>query len=174
MGEASTPEWLPDPGGTHEWRFWDGRAWTAHVADGATVTEDPLDRDAGRVLGSPLPPPPPAPSASAPAPADRGAGRGWWVSRTAVLVAGVVLALLLTGGAFAVGYVVGDSGSTERAPSKVPTSCSAEDILGVARDWSGANDRYYASTPDSAEEEEAYAELDTQERRLGRTVARCS
>jgi hypothetical protein len=30
MAEAS---WLPDPGGTHELRYWDGTAWTEHVSD---------------------------------------------------------------------------------------------------------------------------------------------
>ena len=25
--------WFPDPGGRHEHRYWDGNAWTDHVAD---------------------------------------------------------------------------------------------------------------------------------------------
>lgn len=32
--------WLPDPLGVHEYRFHDGRAWTAWVSDGGTVSID--------------------------------------------------------------------------------------------------------------------------------------
>ena len=28
------PGWHPDPSGRHWWRWWDGRGWTDHVADG--------------------------------------------------------------------------------------------------------------------------------------------
>jgi hypothetical protein len=27
------PEWLPDPTGRHELRYWDGSRWSAHVSD---------------------------------------------------------------------------------------------------------------------------------------------
>lgn len=49
---ASTPatpaagaaaDWYPDPVGRHEVRYWDGRAWTANVADQGTPAADPLD-----------------------------------------------------------------------------------------------------------------------------------
>jgi hypothetical protein len=35
MSDASAHAagWYPDPGGVHEYRFWDGSAWTEHVAD---------------------------------------------------------------------------------------------------------------------------------------------
>lgn len=46
-------EWRPDPGGRHQFRWWDGSQWTDSVADGGEITTDPM-------------PAPPAPVASAP------------------------------------------------------------------------------------------------------------
>lgn len=34
--------WHPDPSGRHHYRWWDGAAWTATVADGVVTTTDPL------------------------------------------------------------------------------------------------------------------------------------
>lgn len=34
--------WLPDPGGRHELRYWDGTKFTEHVADGGKISVDPL------------------------------------------------------------------------------------------------------------------------------------
>ena len=36
------PGWHPDPSGRHWWRWWDGRDWTDHVADGGAPYLDPL------------------------------------------------------------------------------------------------------------------------------------
>ena len=36
------PGWHPDPSGRHWWRWWDGRGWTDHVADGGASYVDPL------------------------------------------------------------------------------------------------------------------------------------
>jgi tetratricopeptide (TPR) repeat protein len=48
--------WVTDPFGRHQYRYWDGNAWTAHVADnGVAGTDDPTP-----------PPPPPAPPPSSP------------------------------------------------------------------------------------------------------------
>lgn len=45
-------EWLPDPAGRHQLRWWDGTRWTEHVSDdGETSTDRPDD------LGYPPPPP---------------------------------------------------------------------------------------------------------------------
>lgn len=38
------PGWHPDPSGRHWWRWWDGRSWTEHVADGGAPFIDPLPR----------------------------------------------------------------------------------------------------------------------------------
>jgi hypothetical protein len=55
---SSTPaSWQPDPTGRHQHRYWDGTAWTEHVADAGVAATDPPTMDA-----------PAAPSGSAPAP----------------------------------------------------------------------------------------------------------
>lgn len=63
-------EWLPDPSGRHQLRWWDGSEWTEHVSDQGTQATDPLAGDA----------PPPPPGAGA-----RRSGRA-----TAALVLGIV------------------------------------------------------------------------------------
>ena len=35
-------QWLPDPSGRHELRYWDGSSWTEHVGDGSDRSTDPL------------------------------------------------------------------------------------------------------------------------------------
>lgn len=35
--------WHPDPTGRHQFRYWDGAAWTDHVADDGITKADPLD-----------------------------------------------------------------------------------------------------------------------------------
>ena len=37
-----TQAWHPDPGGRHQYRYWDGQAWTDHVSDNGLATVDPL------------------------------------------------------------------------------------------------------------------------------------
>lgn len=41
----STPpaNWYPDPTGRHQFRYWDGDAWTEHAADNGVQTLDPLE-----------------------------------------------------------------------------------------------------------------------------------
>jgi hypothetical protein len=34
--------WHPDPSGRHQYRWWDGSAWTAGVSDNGVVSEEPL------------------------------------------------------------------------------------------------------------------------------------
>lgn len=68
-------EWLPDPTGRHQLRWWDGVEWTEHVSDdGDTATDPP---------GADLPPPPP--HDATPAGAPRRSGRA-----TASVVLGIV------------------------------------------------------------------------------------
>ena len=74
MSTTPAQEWLPDPSGGHELRWWDGRRWTAHVSDGGvTAADEPGE----------LPPPPP--QDSAPGAPQRRSGRA-----TAALVLGIV------------------------------------------------------------------------------------
>jgi len=49
-----TPAWYGDPTGRHDHRWWDGEAWTAHVADGGVAAHDELDD-----TGPQAPPAPP-------------------------------------------------------------------------------------------------------------------
>ena len=69
MADAS---WLPDPGGMHELRYWDGRAWTEHVSDRGTTGQDPLPAELPPPSAA-VPPPPVPPAAAAPA----GGKLGW-------------------------------------------------------------------------------------------------
>jgi hypothetical protein len=40
---AAAPDWYEDPMGRHQYRFWDGAAWTPDVADAGVASVDPLD-----------------------------------------------------------------------------------------------------------------------------------
>lgn len=39
---STAAQWLADPAGTHELRWWDGTGWTLHVSDGGATSDDPL------------------------------------------------------------------------------------------------------------------------------------
>jgi len=47
------PGWFSDPTGRHDHRWWDGAAWTAHVADAGVAAHDPLDAPAADVGPAP-------------------------------------------------------------------------------------------------------------------------
>ncbi len=40
--ETTPPGWYPDPMGRHEYRWYDGNAWTDHVSSGGVQSTDPL------------------------------------------------------------------------------------------------------------------------------------
>jgi hypothetical protein len=44
---ATTEGWHPDPAGRYSHRWWDGRQWTARVADRGTLRDDPVELAAG-------------------------------------------------------------------------------------------------------------------------------
>ena len=59
---AAAPDWYEDPLGRHQYRYWDGAAWTQNVADSGQTSIDPLSAE-----------PPPVevpPEHVTPAPAD--------------------------------------------------------------------------------------------------------
>jgi hypothetical protein len=58
--------WLPDPGGAHELRYWNGTSWTELVSDQGTTGQDPLTADFPPPAAAVPPPPPPPPVAAAP------------------------------------------------------------------------------------------------------------
>jgi len=39
---ANPAAWHPDPTGRHQYRWWDGNAWTANVSDNGVASEDPV------------------------------------------------------------------------------------------------------------------------------------
>ncbi len=53
------PEWLPDPLGRYDHRFWNGSEWTEHVANGGQAEVDPLGISPTRdlELAEPVPKP---------------------------------------------------------------------------------------------------------------------
>ncbi len=53
MGQPAgspAPDWYPDPMGRHEYRYWDGDAWTDHVASHGRQSTDPLDRQPAKTV----------------------------------------------------------------------------------------------------------------------------
>jgi len=47
---AAPAAWYPDPVGRHEYRYWDGAAWTAHVADAGETLLDALQPETPAVM----------------------------------------------------------------------------------------------------------------------------
>ncbi len=68
-GLSWSPGWFPDPTGRHDHRWWDGAAWTAHVADGGVAALDAIEAP-----GRPAPPGPPALGRSEPRPGGADSG----------------------------------------------------------------------------------------------------
>ena len=66
--------WMPDPSGAHELRYWDGAAWTEHVSDQGTTGLDPLTAPFPPPAPAFAPPPPPAQAAGA---SPAGGKLGW-------------------------------------------------------------------------------------------------
>ena len=38
---AIAPGWFADPARRHQWRYWNGTAWTEHVSDDGVAGSDP-------------------------------------------------------------------------------------------------------------------------------------
>lgn len=101
------PAWYPDPSGVAEWRYWDGRAWTADAAV------------AGQVMARPMPPPPAPPVP--PVATSQPESQPRLPTKAAVIaiigfVAGLAASILLNLGGRAVGFprigrlVIGQAG----------------------------------------------------------------
>jgi Bacterial PH domain/Protein of unknown function (DUF2510)/Short C-terminal domain len=57
--------WLPDPTGAHELRYWNGSAWTEHVSDQGTTGQDPVTAELPPPAAAFPPPPTPPPAGGA-------------------------------------------------------------------------------------------------------------
>lgn len=77
---AWPPGWFPDPTGRHDHRWWDGAAWTGHVADAGVASHDAL---------------PPSPGATSPAAARVGAAAAPGNDPVAVASLAIALASIL-------------------------------------------------------------------------------
>lgn len=96
--------WHPDPGGRHEYRYWDGSRWTDDVSDGGVAARDPLPgTTAPTVVDQPLTGPDPTlvggPVGGSPVGGGPGGGRS---GPAPALVIGIValVAVALAAGAF--------------------------------------------------------------------------
>jgi hypothetical protein len=85
------PGWYVDPGGRHQFRYWDGAGWTDQVADGGAMTVEPL------VGYGPTPSVAPGPAAP-PAKKRRGLLVGLAIAAVVLIVAVVAVVLVLSGG----------------------------------------------------------------------------
>jgi hypothetical protein len=70
--------WLPDPTGAHELRYWNGSAWTEHVSDQGTTGQDPVAAEPPPPAAAFPPPPTPPPAGATSAPAG---GKVSWKDR---------------------------------------------------------------------------------------------
>ncbi len=96
----AAPGWYPDPLGRHEHRYWDGVAWTGHVADRGATGLDPTDvavtsgptPGVGTPAGpTPTGPPPTGPGTAAPsAPPSRSGPPVALIAGLAVAVVAVI------------------------------------------------------------------------------------
>lgn len=86
-----TPQgWYVDPTGRHEYRYWDGVDWTAHVSDGGVAETDTTEPPATPPTGVPAAPPPTwVPPAGPPTPA-RSRRRGRILAWTFAVLLGLV------------------------------------------------------------------------------------
>jgi hypothetical protein len=53
-GGALAADWYPDPAGQHEFRYWDGAAWTDNVADRGQASVDPVETPSASSLDNPV------------------------------------------------------------------------------------------------------------------------
>lgn len=117
----SAPGWYPDPHGEHQFRYWDGEAWTDHVHDEVAPASPTLAAPATPAVPAPTMPAAPAMPAGSPPPPARPApdltggthsALAWIVALAIVVVVFVV--------AFFVAKAVTKDDSSSGASSDLP------------------------------------------------------
>jgi len=113
----NTGSWHPDPTQRHQFRFWDGDAWTDHVSDNGVVGSDPI---AAPTVPQPawMPPTAPTPAAQIPAAVGGAAPR----SRTRLWGALLGVVALVAAAVFAVLLLQKDESSDTSATTAVTTA----------------------------------------------------
>jgi HEAT repeat protein len=51
VASGAPADWYPDPTGRHQYRYWNGGAWTGYVADDGLASTDPLADESGGSTG---------------------------------------------------------------------------------------------------------------------------
>jgi hypothetical protein len=126
MSETVRPRpagWHPDQSGRHEFRYWDGAAWTNVVSDAGVRSEDPpvqrvdaTDRQRHRHKSEP--------GETNEPPDPKGRFRGFWTTLPGILTA--IAAVITAAG----GILIGTRGGDDRArpASDAPLVVVAEDL----------------------------------------------
>jgi Protein of unknown function (DUF2510) len=94
-GDPTTGRWSVDPTGRHQYRYWDGETWTAHVVDNATLSNDVTSRT-----------------------------RKWYPDTWVGIAAGLVTVVLITGAISAVAIQFSRNAETPPATMAQPTAGS--------------------------------------------------
>jgi hypothetical protein len=119
--QASPPGWHPDPSGRHEFRYWDGAAWTYAVSDAGARSDDVWDGRPDATGAHPRRHHDEAHEAGGRSRARGGSG-GFWTSLTGMLTA-IAAVITAAGGIF---FATG--GGDDAAP------LDANDVIVVAED----------------------------------------
>lgn len=87
------PAWLADPTSRHQTRYWDGRAWTGHVADnGVAAFDPPVMAPPNEIARTTFAPPTP----QAPSPPQRSGSRARWIVAVAIVAVASIVAVIAT------------------------------------------------------------------------------
>lgn len=112
MSESVKPRpagWRPDQSGRHEFRYWDGAAWTNVVSDAGVRSEDPPGQRVDATDGRRHPHSNEPRDTNAP-PASKGRILGFWTTLPGMLTA--IAAVITAAG----GILIGTRGSNDAAP----------------------------------------------------------
>jgi hypothetical protein len=80
---TAAPGWFDDPTDRYELRYWDGEAWTDHVASGGAVARSSVAIDPTAYAA------PTQPARASGRPTSRGSRGGWWVLVVAVALVAI-------------------------------------------------------------------------------------